>query len=139
MAARPDDCEGETSAKCGNLSWTSGSRLRRTPGEDTATEPGTERKVSRCAGLMAFAQQSQQESAWANKSTDTAIWRHAVWPRWSLKQSKRTVAAGRALLATAIATGALTRRATRDDTQQSVERFSAQAADCILFVGGFVC
>ncbi len=34
-----------------------------------------------------------------------------------------------------MATGVLTRRAARDDTQQCVERFSAQAADCILFAG----
>ena len=89
---------------------------------------GTARKVSRCGGLMAFAQQSQQDGAWANKSTDTATWRHAVWPRWSLQQHKRTGGVRLALLAAAIAAGVSRRRAVRDDTQQSVER--ASALDC---------
>jgi hypothetical protein len=71
------------------------------------------------------------------QSDRSATWRKVVWPRWSLQQNKRTVAARRAPLATAMANGALTRRATRDDTQQGVERFSALAADCIILWGGF--
>jgi hypothetical protein len=57
--------------------------------------------------------------AWANKATHAARWRHVVWPRSSLQRNKRTEAAGRAPLAAAMATGALTRRAARADTQQA--------------------
>lgn len=38
-------------------------------------EKSTGQEVSRCAGLMAFAQQRQQDGAWANKSTHVAKWK----------------------------------------------------------------
>jgi hypothetical protein len=71
------------------------------------------------------------------QSDRSVTWKQVVWLRWSLPQNKRTVAARRSPLASAMANGALTRRATRDDTQQGVERVSALAADCIILWGGF--
>jgi len=71
------------------------------------------------------------------QSDRSATWKQVVWLLWSLPRNKRTVAARRSPLASAMANGALTRRATREDTQQSVERVSALAADCIILWGGF--
>ena len=78
------------------------------------------RKVSRCGGPDGVgAAMPTGAVAWANQATHAARWRHVVWPRSSLQRNKRTEAAGRAPLAAAMATGALTRRAARADTQQA--------------------
>ena len=58
-------------------------------------------------------------------------------PRSSHAQHKRTEAAGRAPLATAMATGAATRRAARDEVQPSVDRAAIQRAACMNSEGVF--
>jgi hypothetical protein len=98
------------------------------------------RKVSRCGGPDGVgAAMPAGAVAWANQATHAARWRHVVWPRSSLQRNKRTGAAGRAPLAAAMATGALTRRAAGvPRIQQSAERAALKTADCLLF-GGWFC
>jgi hypothetical protein len=59
-----------------------------------------EAKVSRCAGLMAFAQQGQQDGAWANKTTYAAIWRLLYGLDRACKETKRSDMVWLTLLAT---------------------------------------
>lgn len=60
-------------------------------------------------------------------------------PRWSHQQNKRTEAAGRAPLAAAMATGALTRRAARADTQQASIASAIQLLPALCLGVGSVC
>ena len=80
---------------------------------------------------------ASRTDAWANKATHAARWRHVVSPRSSLTQNKRTEAAGRAPLAAAMATGALTRRAARADTQQAPIAPAIQLLPAFCLWGGF--
>jgi hypothetical protein len=70
-------------------------------------------------------------------SDHAARWRHVVWPRSSLQRNKRSEAAGRAPLAAAMATGALTRRAARADTQQASIALAIQLLPAFCLWGGF--
>jgi hypothetical protein len=60
-------------------------------------------------------------------------------PRSSLQRNKRTGAAGRAPLAAAMATGALTRRAPRADTQQAPTAPAVQLLPAFCLGVGSVC
>jgi hypothetical protein len=72
------------------------------------------------------------------QSDRSAAWKQVVWLRWSLPQNERTVAAGRVPLAIAMATGALTRRVIRADTQQAPS--AKRSSYCLPFVcGGDLC
>jgi hypothetical protein len=88
---------------------------------------------------MAFAQQRQQDGAWANKSTNTAIWRHAVWPRWSLQRNKAKRHDVADAVGNAIAADASWREAIRAEDSAKRRAQRAPAADYLLFGGGFCC
>jgi hypothetical protein len=95
-------------------------------------------KVSRCGGPDGVgAAMPAGAVAWANQATHAARWRHVVGPRSSLQRNKRTGAAGRAPLAAAMATGALTRRALRAATQQASIALAIQLLPASFCGGGF--